>query len=327
MLADGMGGHMSGDVASALIMSEVFAQLKINTVALDTAASDISAILAATATAANDRINQYTKSQPASDGMGATLLATLVRGDDLYWISIGDSPLYLFRDGELTQLNQDHSMAPQIDMMVKVGAMSEDIGRNHPDRNTLTSAITGNDIARIDCPQTPTSVRAGDIIIVASDGLQYLSNDRIAAILTDTYAQPSVDISGALLAAVHDLDDPDQDNAAFSVIKLGGQQQIAQPQSAPRHDPVPLQNANPPKPAPLILEAVATQPAPVTATAGAETAQSPIDMQTRRMIRLVTSQTREFDKPAMPAEISIPVEEAKPKGHTGWLYRRRTSQE
>jgi serine/threonine protein phosphatase PrpC len=324
VLADGMGGHMAGDVASALVMSEVFSRIKMNEMLLSKRITDISSILHMTAEAANERITQYVREQPDSYGMGATLLATVIRGDELYWVSVGDSPLYLFRDGVLTQLNQDHSMAPQIDMMVKVGAMSEEVGRDHPDRNTLTSAIAGHDIAKIDCPDVPKNVRTGDIIIAATDGLQFLSNDTIAAILKETHTKRSMDITSALLAALDDLADPDQDNTAFTVVKLGESQQVAQSETVDKEEPVLFQRHREFDRKPPVLEAVAGNPAPVTPGAETNAAQNPIDIPTKRVIRLVTSQTLDFEKAEAPVKASAPTAQTKPQGHTSW-YRRRTS--
>ncbi|MCK0096329.1 protein phosphatase 2C domain-containing protein [Yoonia sp. F2084L] len=225
ILADGMGGHLCGNVASALVMSEAFAKLKMSETKLYDADLDIPQMLNNVARTANARVTQHIDDDPETYGMGSTLLATVIRGDHLFWVSVGDSPLFLFRDGALRQLNKDHSMAPQIDMMVKVGAMTAEVGRTHPDRNTLTSAITGAKIEKIDCPEEPTPLLPGDIVIVASDGLQFLSNDTIADTLRDTKEKRSVDMTSALLQALGNLDDPNQDNAAFTVIKIGDTEQ------------------------------------------------------------------------------------------------------
>ncbi|PXW69098.1 serine/threonine protein phosphatase PrpC [Loktanella sp. PT4BL] len=321
VLADGMGGHMCGDVASALVMSEVFSQIKMNEMLLGRRITDISSILHMTATAANDRITEYVKERPDSYGMGATLLATVIRGDELYWVSVGDSPLFLYRDGVLTQLNQDHSMAPQIDMMVKVGAMSEEVGRNHPDRNTLTSAIAGHAIAKIDCPDTPKTVREGDIIIAATDGLQFLSNDTIAAILKETHTKRSMDISSALLAALDELADPDQDNTAFTVIKLGASQHVALSGTDDMDGSALFQRHDATSRKAPVLEAVATNPDPAR---NAAAVQDPIDIPKKRVIRLVTSQTLDFQQTEAPEVTGAPVSPSKPQGNTSW-YRRRTS--
>lgn len=316
VLADGMGGHLSGDVASALVMSEVFSRIKLKEMVLDKQITDISALLHNTTTAANARITQHIEETPETHGMGSTLLATVIRGDELYWVSVGDSPLFLFRDGELRQLNQDHSMAPQIDMMVKVGAMDPEVGRNHPDRNTLTSAIAGVAIDKIDCPDEPTTVLPGDIIIVASDGLQFLSNEEITAILQKTQGARSSDISHALLKAIEDLNDPDQDNTAFTIIKLGECKQATQPARQDTASVLVQLKTDLGRNTP-VKENAAIEPAPAAA-------QEPSDIPTKRVIRLVTSADRSFDKPEPPKEDTTVVEQVRPQGHGRWYRRQRS---
>ncbi|MFA8441519.1 PP2C family serine/threonine-protein phosphatase [Yoonia sp.] len=324
VLADGMGGHLSGDVASALVMTEVFSRIKLKEMLLDKQITDVSALLYNTASAANARITQHIEEAPETYGMGSTLLATVIRGDELYWVSVGDSPLLLFRDGELRQLNQDHSMAPQIDMMVKVGAMDPEVGRNHPDRNTLTSAIAGVDIDKIDCPDKPTAILPGDIIIIASDGLQFLSNDTITAILHETQDARSSDISDALLKAVAELDDPDQDNTVFTVVKLGERKQATQPAAQDTASVLVQLRSDLGRPVPA-QASVADEAAPEVADQEpAAATQEQADMPTRRVIRLVTSNSRSFDKPAAPAPEAAPAEQVRPQGHTSWYRRQRS---
>jgi serine/threonine protein phosphatase PrpC len=320
VLADGMGGHMSGDVASALVMSEVFSRVKMKEMLLNKRTTNVPSILYATAAAANNRIIEYITERPESYGMGATLLATVIREDELYWVSVGDSPLYLFRDGVLSQLNQDHSMAPQIDMMVKVGAMTEEVGRNHPDRNTLMSAIAGKQIAKIDCPETPTHLRPNDIVIVASDGLQYLSNDQITDILNATHTQRSLDISSALLAAIEDLADPDQDNTAFTVIKLGACHQATQPVTQDE-EPVLFQHRRTLDSMAPTLEAVPTSSTPSSSMSASGHKDDPDGLPTKRVIRLVTSQALSFDTPQDHAGEAAPHGQPKPQDTKRW-YRR-----
>ncbi|MFO8125748.1 PP2C family protein-serine/threonine phosphatase [Yoonia sp.] len=324
VLADGMGGHLSGDVASALVMSEVFSRIKLKEMLLDKQITDISGLLYKTATAANHRISQHIEEKPDTYGMGSTLLATVIRGDELYWVSVGDSPLFLFRDGELRQLNQDHSMAPQIDMMVKVGAMDPEVGRDHPDRNTLTSAIAGVDIKKIDCPDAATAIRPGDIIIVASDGLQFLSNDEITAILTKTQDAHSSEISNALLQAIADLDDPDQDNTVFTVIKLGERQQVTQPATKDAASVLVQLRSDLGRNAPFD-QAEKNSAEPVVAQPEATPTQSPADVPTKRIIRLVTSQSRSFDTSEVAKQEPTHAEQVKPQGRGSWYRRQRSS--
>jgi protein phosphatase len=215
-----MGGHAAGDIASKIVVTEVFSELKLQSG--DTAAfhANLPDILRDAALAANDCVKVHIQSNAETAGMGATLLAPVFMGARLYWISIGDSPLLLYRQGVLRQLNEDHSMAPQIDFMVQTGMLSEDAGRNHPDRSCLTSVLGGEDVPRIDCPHEPFALAHGDILIVASDGIQYLSFDELEELLDAHSDRPSAAIADALLARLESHGDPEQDNATFTVVKV-----------------------------------------------------------------------------------------------------------
>ena len=220
VLSDGMGGHAAGDVASKIVVTEVFSELKFQSSDVPRFVENVNKVLKSAAISANECMAAHAATNPDTAGMGATLVAPVFVKDHLYWISIGDSPLYLLRDGKLRQLNEDHSLGPHIDYMVRSGMMSEDVGRNHPDRNALTSVLIGETIERIDCPEVPFQLRSGDILIVASDGLQFLSNGRIREVLRESDDMPSVRIADRLMGELRKLGDPEQDNISFSIIKV-----------------------------------------------------------------------------------------------------------
>ncbi len=220
VLADGMGGHAAGDVASKIVVTEVFAELKLQCGNQAEFERNVSDILLDAALSANECVNGHVQNNPKTAGMGATLVAPVFIRDSMSWISIGDSPLFLYRDGRLVQLNEDHSMAPQIDLMVASGMIGEDAGASHPDRNCLTSVLIGDEIPRIDCPKSPIKILDGDILIVASDGLQFLTNRQIEKVLGNSKDQTSQEIVTRLLAGLEKLSDPDQDNISFSVVQV-----------------------------------------------------------------------------------------------------------
>ncbi|MEM1387528.1 MAG: protein phosphatase 2C domain-containing protein [Pseudomonadota bacterium] len=220
VLADGMGGHNAGDIASKIVVTEVFSELKLRGVELMRDPSSVSETLRKAAFAANSCLASHTEMHPRTTGMGATLVGLVQLQDALFWISIGDSLLYLLRDGKLTKLNQDHSLAPQIDYMVRQGLLTEEAGRNHPDRNCLTSALRGEDIPFIDCPDAPIQLQPNDIVLSGSDGLHFLDPDEIAEIVMDQ-AGPSADIAAALLRQIDVLGHPDQDNVCLSIVQVG----------------------------------------------------------------------------------------------------------
>lgn len=237
VLADGMGGHAAGDIASKIVVTEVFSELKLQSGDTPGMEKDITEVLQGAAIAANACIGAHVSSEPGTEGMGATLVAPVLMQNRLYWISVGDSPLLLFRDGTLSQLNEDHSMAPQIDYLVRTGLMKPEKAVNHPDRNCLTSVLAGHQISRIDCPSTPVNLQEGDIVIAASDGLQFLENPQISDILARNHAATSADISAELLRCLEELDDPDQDNVSFCVIRaLQSAQMAAVVQMAAQRD-------------------------------------------------------------------------------------------
>ncbi|MEM9974238.1 MAG: protein phosphatase 2C domain-containing protein [Pseudomonadota bacterium] len=220
VLADGMGGHAAGDVASKIVMTEVYSELKFQSAAPEVLAANMVSVLHGAAESANACLRAHVQENPEAAGMGATLVAVVLNGSRMHWISVGDSPLYLFRNGQLRQLNEDHSMAPQIDFMVNSGLMDSEIGRDHPDRNCLTSVLAGDEIVRIDCPSDPFVLQNGDIVLVSSDGLQFLEHDEIAQTLGTLKDKPATDIASRLLAALEELADPDQDNVSMAVIKV-----------------------------------------------------------------------------------------------------------
>ncbi|MEO0772947.1 MAG: protein phosphatase 2C domain-containing protein [Pseudomonadota bacterium] len=220
VLSDGMGGHNAGEVASRVVVTEVFSELKFRSGRGNTIDGHVRDALLHAADVANACVGDVANEAPEARGMGATLVVPFFNRDELHWISIGDSPLYLHRNGQLRQLNEDHSMGPHIDMMVRSGMLTEHNGRYHPDRNCLTSVLVGRPIARVDCPEVPTHLMNGDIILVASDGVQSLPRQEIEKILERHCDDSSDRIATALLEAIEDRDDPEQDNVSYAVIKV-----------------------------------------------------------------------------------------------------------
>ncbi|MCG7520033.1 PP2C family serine/threonine-protein phosphatase [Ruegeria sp. Ofav3-42] len=220
VVADGMGGHAAGEIASELVIrawrDSLDAELEAGTPS-ETALIDA---LPLAAMQANAAIANHCEEQGAGFNMGSTMLGVLLMGQRVFWISIGDSPLYLFRDGKLTQVNEDHSMAPIIDAQVAEGLLTEAEALAHPDRNQLTSVIMGAAIPKVDCPEDPLDLTPSDILILGSDGLQYLSNAEIQSILQANANGLAQDIAGALQLALKTKGDPDQDNASIGVVKL-----------------------------------------------------------------------------------------------------------
>lgn len=229
VLADGMGGHAAGDVASKIVVTEVFSELKLQSGDPDLLEPRIGEVLRGAAQHANACVGHYARQHPKAEGMGSTLLAPVLVEDRLYWVSVGDSPFYLFRGGVLSRLNENHALASQIEYLVSSGIMDRDEALSYPDQTCLTSVLIGGEIAQVDCRTNPVTLQEGDILIAASDGLQFISEEQIEGVLRFQQRGSAEDISAALTKEVKKLDDPYQDNLSLCVIKVMREGAIAAP--------------------------------------------------------------------------------------------------
>lgn len=216
VLADGMGGHAGGEIASRLVcehLAKGFEQLR----------PTLSARLIAGLEAANGQIAQTVDDDPALQNMGSTVIACAFSPLGIEWISVGDSPLFLVRRGEVSQLNADHSMAPVIEQMVADGRMSRAEADADGRRHMLRSAVTGEEFELIDVSKQPLRLGAGDVVILASDGIETLSSDEVVDVITSALeADLSADaMARALISSITARRRPHQDNATVIVAKVG----------------------------------------------------------------------------------------------------------
>lgn len=211
VLADGMGGHAGGALASGLACMFFMEALR-------KSSGEVPARLADALEMANAAIAHEAAKNPALNGMGCTLVGTAFGPQGIEWVSVGDSPLYLVRQGELAILNEDHSLAPEIDKLAAMGRISEADAKADPRRHFLRSALTGGEIDLIDRSHRPLSLQAGDLVILASDGIHSISHSQIARLVTEA---PTPDEGAdALLSAVEAAGDPHQDNTTVVVVEV-----------------------------------------------------------------------------------------------------------
>jgi len=211
VMADGMGGHAAGNVASNMVIATFNKTFQSNF-----PTEKIAESLTESLNRSNDQINASVKETPALRGMGCTMVSAYVQDNKLYWVSVGDSHLYLIRDRELTKHNADHSYGAYLDMMKEQGMpIEEQAGMS---RNMLMSAMTGEEISSIDVSETPFKLRSGDRIIVASDGLDTLGNGAI--IQYSSWSATAKECVYALLKAVEDANKINQDNTTLIVIDV-----------------------------------------------------------------------------------------------------------
>jgi protein phosphatase len=172
VVADGMGGAQAGEVASALAVEEFQRPLP--------DAGTPEQRLVGRIQAANRRIYEHSRTEHEHAGMGTTLTAVYVDDAHLAVAHVGDSRAYIFRDGELTRLTQDHSL---VEELVRQGKLTEEQAAEHPQRSIITRALGIELDVEVDTWTYP--LRAGDIVLLCSDGLTSMIDEhRIAAALT-----------------------------------------------------------------------------------------------------------------------------------------------
>jgi serine/threonine protein phosphatase PrpC len=160
VVADGVGGHLAGDVASAMAV-DIIEQHYYND-----PSPDIVVSLKAAIEAANKAIYQNANDDPARRGMGTTLTAATLQDRTLTVANVGDSRTYLIRESHARQLTTDHTW---VEEQVKVGLITREQAARHPQRNIITRSL-GND-AQLDIDIFKEHVGAGDSVLLCSDGL------------------------------------------------------------------------------------------------------------------------------------------------------------
>ena len=216
VLADGMGGHVGGALASSTAC-KVFLD------AYAASAGDVPARLDDALRRANAAIGACVEENPALDGMGCTLIGSVFGPEGVEWVSVGDSPMFLLRKGdEIVLLNEDHSLAPEIDKLAAAGRMTWEDAKADPRRHFLRSALTGADMELIDRSQRPLALEPDDVVILASDGIHTLGEPDILRIATENAAHGPEAIADALLASVEAAGDIYQDNTTVVVVRVKG---------------------------------------------------------------------------------------------------------
>ena len=177
-LADGMGGHAAGEVASSLVISSL-APLDD-----DDPGDDLLRELHAATVEGNAAIHRHVLEAPDLEGMGTTLTAILFKGSRLGLVHIGDSRAYQLRDGILTQITKDDTF---VQSLIDEGRITEEEAHTHPQRSLLLRAITGQDI---EPSLTVREARPGDRYLLCSDGLSGVVSDETLANTLRTYSDP-----------------------------------------------------------------------------------------------------------------------------------------
>lgn len=253
VVADGMGGAQAGEVASRLA-AEAFAP------GLPEGGT-VEERLSVRVLEANAKIHRLSREDSERAGMGTTLTAVYLDGEELAVAHVGDSRAYLWRDGELTRLTRDHSL---VDELVRRGKLTEEEAAEHPQRSIITRALGPEPDVEVD---TRTyRAQAGDVLLLCSDGLtSMIAESRVAELLSepgslDHVAQALIDAANdaggrdnitvvlfrleageARAAGARALDEPTQATAAHAAVAA------AEPATAEQLPPTRRQEELPPE--------------------------------------------------------------------------------
>jgi serine/threonine protein phosphatase PrpC len=182
-VADGMGGHAAGEVASSVAVATLAGLDD------DVAGAELLDTLQRAVDEANTTLRTMVDEHPQLEGMGTTLTALLWGGRRLGLVHVGDSRAYLLRDGELTQITHDHTF---VQTLVDEGRITEEEADQHPQRSLIMRALDGR--GTVDMDLSVREVRAGDRYLLCSDGLSgVVPRATLAEALTDSDPEAAVD--------------------------------------------------------------------------------------------------------------------------------------
>jgi serine/threonine protein phosphatase PrpC len=213
VLADGMGGHLHGELAAGLTIEtfvESFgrhAQPRI---------ADPNEFLLGTMRYAHQRIMKFPHDKDMGGFPGTTCVAVLIQDGKMYWGHAGDSRLYLLRDGAVLARTNDHSVVQQ---WVESGKLSADEARVHPQRNHITNCLGGIEDVFYMEPGEPVALRSGDVLLLGSDGLWGPFTDWK---LVEAFASgPVADGLDDLIASALKREDGHSDNVTGVAVRWG----------------------------------------------------------------------------------------------------------
>ena len=178
IVADGMGGHQAGDFASSYSVKKILESISLSL------QKNPHKIFADAIRYANRELIEKAKANPELKGMGTTVVLLTIVGEKAYVANVGDSRLYLMED-TLTQITVDHSLVQE---MIKIGELTKESARIHPDKNIITRAVgAGRDI---NADYFEFTLTEKSILLMCSDGLSNMVEDEQLAILLKSAKTP-----------------------------------------------------------------------------------------------------------------------------------------
>ncbi|WP_171056276.1 PP2C family protein-serine/threonine phosphatase [Paenibacillus sinopodophylli] len=209
VLADGMGGYEMGKEAGQLAAQVMLEQYG------KRAAEELAPhALRRALHAANQAVYELALTHELEWSVGTTLVAVVIQEGRLFWISSGDSRIYLYRGGRLTALTKDHIYGNRLQERVEAGELTEEEAAAHPERHLLTSYLGIPLVTEIDANLVPLHLTAGDFVILSSDGL---NEDLSEELLGEALTLSPPEAAASIITHVMNQQRPYQDNATIVI--------------------------------------------------------------------------------------------------------------
>lgn len=205
-VADGMGGHLAGEVASRMAIESVAAELRA------ARKCGLEKRLIKGVRAANSKVYEASQKDSSCRGMGTTLTAAVIKGRELTLAHVGDSRAYIIRGDRILSITEDHSLVQE---MLKQGGITREQAREHPHRNVLTRAL-GTDPS-VEADIIKTALEVGDYVLICSDGLTGLVEDHEIMGLVKSATNPEQAVKDLIQKA---LSRGGNDNISVIVVEI-----------------------------------------------------------------------------------------------------------
>jgi serine/threonine protein phosphatase PrpC len=209
VLADGMGGYADGKLASENVVKTFVERFS------DQVLGSVEHFFQTTSRLCNDHLlelGQETK-------IGSTLAAVIVTGGKLYWVSIGDSAIMLYRDGELSTLNKKHNFQTMLEEQYQSGKISKAELVNHPKKKRLTSFLGSDGFREIALHQRPLKLAPNDKIVLCSDGVYNGISELEMEKILGLNLKPN-DLADRIIKKIIAREVANQDNATIIILKV-----------------------------------------------------------------------------------------------------------